>query len=388
MLAIRAARLFDGSSPTVSERALVLIESGRITAVEHGAVEPPAGAEIIDLGDVTLLPGLIDVHVHLGFDATEHAVDTMNADSDGQLLLRMAHAAREALHHGVTTVRDLGDRDYLGVTLRDWYRTGTEVGPEIIAAGPPITLTGGHCWFMHGEVDGVLGVRKGVREHVKRGADVIKIMATGGNMTPGTNPMEAQFTVEELAAAVEESHRLGRQITAHAHGAPGIARAVEAGVDSIEHCSFQTPTGIKGDDALIEQIAAKGIYAAPTIGRPRSDDLPPEWVARQAASLELVGHMHRMGVKLVTGTDAGIRGVPHYSALYSVINFSRAGLSNAAALATATSVAAESCGIAERKGRLATGMDADLLAVSGNPLDQITDITNVAAVFRAGMRVR
>src|SRR5581483_544893 len=230
MRALRAARLFDGADPTLVEHPLVLIEDGRIAAVHPGRREPPPGTEMVDLGDVTLLPGLIDTHVHLGFDAGRTPVARMLADDDTVLVLRMRRAARRALAAGITTVRDLGDRGYLGLALRDWFRAGEESGPEIVAAGPPITVTGGHCHFMGGEADGEIEVRRAVRARVKQGVDVIKIMATGGQMTPGTNPLAAQYTVAELSAAAEEAHRLGRTITAHAHGVAGIAAAVEAGV--------------------------------------------------------------------------------------------------------------------------------------------------------------
>src|SRR5262252_5265520 len=164
MLVLRAARLFDGVHPRLLEQPLVFISDGRISAVESAPTAPPADARVLDLGDATLLPGLIDAHVHLGFDASRDPVAQMRADSDAVLLLRMRRAAQRALAAGITTVRDLGDRHYLGVTLRDWFRAGDELGPEIVAAGPPITVTGGHCFFMGGEADGELEVRRAVRE--------------------------------------------------------------------------------------------------------------------------------------------------------------------------------------------------------------------------------
>jgi imidazolonepropionase-like amidohydrolase len=408
MLAIRAARLFDGTSDRLIARPLLLVENGTITAVEANGVEPPAGLEQIDLGDVTLLPGLIDLHVHLGFDAGPDPVRQMNADDNLTLLLRMAKAARVALQAGVTTVRDLGDRDYLGVTLRDWYRSELDrtlgrdgapsrpggappaprdIGPEILAAGPPITVTGGHCHFMNGEVDGELGIRRGVHERVKRGCDAIKVMATGGHMTPGTNPLAPQFSVPELRAAVEEAHRLNKRLTAHAHATAGIELAVEAGVDGIEHCSFQVEDGLRAEQSLIERIAAARIAVAPTIGRPAWSPMPPAFAARMEQRRAIIGRMHRAGCVLVTGTDAGIAGVPHDAAPWQVRAFADAGLSNAEAIRTATAVAAEAAGIGERKGTIAAGKDADLLAVAGNPLESLAAIHDVRAVFRAGLRV-
>jgi imidazolonepropionase-like amidohydrolase len=387
MLALRAARLFDGTRETLVERPLVTIDEGRIVSIESGAVQPPAGAEVVDLGDVTIMPGLIDVHVHLGFDAGDDPVARMIADDDGALLLRMRLAARVALKAGITTVRDLGDRNFLGITLRDWFRSGAEQGPEVLAAGPPITVTGGHCYFMNGEADGEQGVRVAVRERVKRGVDVIKIMATGGHMTPGTNPLVPQYTVAELAAAVEEAHRLGRKLTAHGHGASGIARAVEARVDGIEHCSFQVENGIHADQALIDRIAAYRIAVAPTIGRPPGRPLPPVMEARREARNEVLQRMHRAGCFFVVGTDAGIRDVPHDSAPWAIRAFAEVGLSNVQALRTGTSNAAIACGIADRKGTLAPGTDADLLVVGGNPLQDLAALHDVRAVYRAGVPV-
>lgn len=387
MHAIRAARLFDGQAMVLVERPLLLVDNGKIRSVQSGAPSPPDGVPLTDLGDVTLLPGLIDVHVHLGFDASSDPVARMCADDNATLLLRMAHHARRALNAGITTVRDLGDRNYLAIALRDWYRAGHELGPEVIVAGPPITVTGGHCHFMGGEADGELAVRRGVRERVKRGVDVLKIMATGGMMTPGSNPLLPQFTTGELTAAAEEAHRLNRRITAHAHGTPGIARAIEAGVDGIEHCAFLTPDGPVPDPALIEQLARTRVAVCPTVGpgweRPRT----PELAARYEARARLLEHMHRAGVNLVGGTDAGIAGVPHDSLPAGLRILARCGLSNAQALQAGTSIAADACGLAGRKGAITPGADADLLAVAGNPLDDLNALTRVAAVYRAGRPV-
>jgi imidazolonepropionase-like amidohydrolase len=383
MLAIRAARAFDGVSAHLIERPLLLINDGRIMSVESGSAEPPVEADIADLGDTTLLPGLIDAHVHLGFDASRDPVAQMLADSDATLLLRMRLAARCALAAGITSVRDLGDRSYLGLTLRDWFRGGCELGPEIVAAGPPITITGGHCHFMGSEADGELEVRRAVRAHVKAGVDVIKIMATGGHMTHGTNPSLAQYSVGELRAATEEAHRLGRQLTAHAHGPSGIAVAVEAGVDCIEHCSFRVTGGRQADPRLVERVAERGIAVSPTVG----------FLGQPGALFEsfvpILEHMHRAGVRLVASTDGGVSpNRPHDVLPHAVAFLAHAGLTNAEALAAGTSVAAEVIGVADRKGTLQPGKDADLLAVSGDPLEDPAALLNVRAVYRAGHRVR
>jgi imidazolonepropionase-like amidohydrolase len=386
MLVLRAARLFDGVNLRLIQQPLVFVDGARITAVEPGPIEPPSEAEVLDLGDVTLLPGLIDAHVHLGFDASLDPVAQMQADSDATLLLRMRLAARRALAAGITTVRDLGDRHYLGIALRDWFRTGSDLGPEIIAAGPPITVTGGHCHFMGGEADGELEVRRGVRTRVKAGADVIKVMATGGHMTPGTNPALPQFTVAELAAAVEEAHRLGRRLTAHAHGPQGIASAVDAGVDCIEHCSFRVPGGRAPDPRLVERIAEQRIRVSPTVGA--TPGASSTMSALAESFVPILEDMHRSGVILVGSTDAGVSlSKPHDVLPHGIAFLAHAGLTNAEALAAATSVAADACGVADRKGAIQVGKDADFLAVGGDPTLDIAALLDVRAVFRAGQRV-
>ncbi len=210
-LVLRAARLFDGQRSI--DDATVIVDGGRIAAVEPRRTEPPLDADALHFGDATLLPGLIDTHVHLGFDGSADPVGQMKADDDGALLLRMRLAARRSLAAGVTTVRDLGDRGYLALALRDWFRGGNEIGPEIQASGPPLTVTGGHCHFMGGQADDEGELRRGVRERATRGVDVIKVMVTGGNMTAGISPMTPQYTVAELAAVVDEAHRFGRSVT-------------------------------------------------------------------------------------------------------------------------------------------------------------------------------
>jgi imidazolonepropionase-like amidohydrolase len=382
VIVLRAAHLFDGT--TFAQAPLVFIDNARIASVCTDTTAVPSDADVMDLGDVTLIPGMIDAHVHLGFDASHEPVAHMRAASDTALLLRMRLAAVTALKAGITTVRDLGDRSYLALTLRDWFNAGNEAGPEIVAAGPPITVTGGHCHFMGGEADGELEVRRAVRERVKSGANVIKIMATGGHMTPGTNPQLPQYSVAELRAAVDEAHRLGRLLTAHAHGPLGIAVAVEAGVDGIEHCSFRVPGGRQPDPHLVEQIAEQRIAVCPTVGA-----LPSDSANILAESfLPILDHMHSSGVRLVGGTDAGISlGKPHNVLPYGVAFLARAGLSNAQALASATCVAAEACGVSDRKGTIAQGKDADIVAVGGDPARDLSALLDVRAVFRNGVRV-
>ncbi|MCW6007598.1 amidohydrolase family protein [Micromonospora sp. CPCC 205371] len=374
MLAIRAARLFDGQTDTLDP--VVLVDAGRIVAVTGSA---PAGSEIQDLGSATLMPGLVDAHTHLALDASDDPVARVVAASDDDLLDRMRAAARTALAAGITTVRDLGDRGYLSLVLRDELARDPMAGPQVLAAGPPITTTGGHCWFLGGEADGVEGIRAAVRERAERGVDVIKIMATGGELTPGSRADTAQYGPSELRAAVDEAHRRGLPVTAHAHAAGTIIDAVAAGVDMIEHCSYATPD-------VVDTLRAAGTVVSVTVGADPGVPYPPRLVTLLVEYFQMVARLRGAGVPVVCGSDAGIREAkPHGVLPYGVAALvERSGFSPAEALRAATSLAAEACGVGTHKGRVAPGYDADLLAVDGNPLTDITSLTRVRAVFRAG----
>lgn len=374
MLAIRAARLFDGR--TVTRDPVVLVDAGRI-------VEKGSPAEVLDLGDATLLPGLVDAHTHLALDASDDPVGRVVAASDDELLDSMRAAARTALAAGITTVRDLGDRGYLSLVLRDELARDPMAGPQVLAAGPPITTSGGHCWFLGGEADGVEGIRAAVRERAERGVDVIKIMATGGELTPGSRADTAQYGPDELRAAVDEAHRHGLPVTAHAHAAGTIVDAVAAGVDTIEHCSYAT-------DEVIGVLRQAGTVVSVTVGADPRFPYPPRLVTLLVEYFQMVARLREAGVPVVCGSDAGIREAkPHGVLPYGVAALvERAGFSPGEALRAATSLAADACGVGDRKGRIAPGYDADLLAVRGDPLTDITALTRVSAVMRTGRLLR
>ncbi|MEH1124905.1 amidohydrolase family protein [Micromonospora sp. CPCC 206061] len=389
MLAIRAARLFDGLSPVLVEKPTLLVADGRVAAVRASG-EVPAGADVVDLPDATLLPGLIDAHTHLAFDASTDPVGSLASASDGEVLDGMRAAARTALAAGITTVRDLGDRDYLALRLREELAGESTSGPQVLAAGPPITTPRGHCWYLGGEAAGVDGVRAAVRAHAERGVDVIKVMASGGEMTPGTRPHLPQFGLDELRAAAEEAHRFGLPATAHAHSGRAIADAVTAGFDSIEHCSFMTEDGVEPLPDVIEAIARSGVMVCATLGVRPGAVPPPRIAARLEEFTALFRRMKQAGVTIVCSSDAGIGpSKPHDVLPYSVLMLIETqGWSAAEALEAATSRAARLCRVEDRKGRLAPGLDADILAVAGDPLTRPRALLDVAAVFREGHRVR
>ena len=336
---------------------------------------------------MTVLPGLIDVHQHLAFDASTNPVAQLEADDDATLLLRMRLAAQRALAVGITTIRDLGDRNYLSLTLRDWFLAGNEAGPRIVASGPPITTTNGHCWFLGGETDGPDGVRHAVRDRVSRGVDVIKVMASGGNMTPTVGPHESQFGRAELQAALEEAHRAGLPLAVHAHGAQAIADALAVGADSIEHCTFFSADGVHADPAILDQLAAsRSVISMTAAVMPGEAIIYPAMRERLTAIFANMRTLHSAGARLVCSSDAGVGpNKPHTALPHGVTTaLPMIGMTNAEALTNVTAFAAEVCGVADRTGTLEPGKDADLLAVAGNPLDDINALHQVVAVFARG----
>jgi imidazolonepropionase-like amidohydrolase len=301
-------------------------------------------------------------------------------------------AAKAALRAGITTVRDLGDRGYLTLKLREELKADPSTGPELLVAGPPITPSGGHCWFLGGEADGIDGVRQAVRDHAARGVDLIKVMVTGGEITPGSVPYLSQYGPDELRAIAEEAHALGLRVTGHAHGAQGVADAVAAGFDGIEHATFMTAKGVHQDPDLFNVMAARRVFVSVPVASTAAQPSPPPGSSvakRFKAILAGLQTMRAAGVAITVSSDAGIAATkPHEVLPHGVAQIARNGFNTAEALRAVTSVAAESCGLGNRKGRIAQGYDADLLAVRGDPLTDPTDLRNVAAVFRAGKPIR
>jgi imidazolonepropionase-like amidohydrolase len=386
MMLLTARRLFTGTTEDVLHDQVLDIDDGRIVDIRPRQSIPP-GDDVVDLGDVTLLPGLIDVHQHLAFDASTDPVARLEADDDTTLLLRMRLAAQRALAVGITTIRDLGDRSYLSLTLRDWIVDRNEIGPRILTSGPPITTTQGHCWFLGGETDGVDGVRQAVRDRVAHGVDVIKVMASGGNMTPTVGPHESQFGPLELRAAADEAHAAGLPLAVHAHGAQAIADALDVGADSIEHCTFFSADGVDADPRVLEQLAASRCVISMTAAViPSGAVVYPAMRERLAAIVDNHTALYRSGARIVCSSDAGVGpNKPHTALPHGVSTFLPSiGMTNAQAITNVTAFAAEVCGIADRTGTLEIGKDADILAVTGNPLEDITAIHDVVAVFARG----
>ena len=379
---LRGARLFDGDR--VRDGG-VLVDGPRVVGLVDG--DPPSDAEVVDLPGCTVLPGLVDTHVHLAFDASPDPVATLAARCDEEATSQMVRAGRAALAGGVTTVRDLGDRDYLSLPLR-----GRPDLPTVVAAGPPITTPLGHCHFLGGRTaDTVDDVRRAVRERADRGCDVVKVMASGGTMTPGTRQEDTQFARDVLAAAVDEAHRLGLPVTAHAHGTAAIEDCLAAGVDGMEHVSFWTADGVDDRPDLRQALAVSGIAVGATVGMlplPPGLAPPPGLLARVGRFVANTRDMVERGAVVVAGTDAGIAPVkPHDVLRTAVGQLADLGMTPVEALRTVTSVAARVVGLGASKGRLAAGYDADVLVVDGDPFADPAAIHRIRAVYARGRLV-
>ena len=379
---LTAPRVITGSA-TVADGAVVLGDRTVVWAGTAGALpDDYAALPRTDYPGSAIMPGLIDSHVHLGFDGGPDPAARMRAETDEQQLVLMLRNARDLLGVGVTTARDLGARAYLDVVVREAIAAGLARGPRLVAAGPPVTVTGGHCWFMGGEADSEDDLRRIVRTHHKRGADLIKVMATGGFMTAGSAPWYAQFTADQLAVIVTEASRVDKPVAAHAHGLEGIRRAVRAGVTTIEHCSWVTETNDRRfDEQLAAQIAERGIVVCPTI------NVNAPYVAELTGITagQYVPALRDLGVRIIAGTDAGIDNTPHHQyagGLAAMVTL--LGLAPADVIAMATTEAAAVLGVGEVTGRLAPGYDADLIVVDGDPLADITAVGRLRRVIARG----
>src|ERR1051326_2205544 len=400
-IAIKAARLFDGTSDSVITNATVVVTGNRIVGVNVAA---PAGAQVIDLGDVTLLPGFIDAHVHLTGESGENFYLDFFQDVMRQPAEQAFYAgsyARKTLEAGFTTVRNVGPSDYIDVGLRNAINAGLTPGPRILTAVHAISATGGHGDGtpippargvpQNGPIDGVCNgpaeCRAAVRYQIKYGADVIKFMPSGGVLSL-SDPVDApELSQEEMNAIVEEAHHWGRKVAAHCHGDAAAKMATAAGVDSIEHGSF-----LKAD--TLATMHDKGVYLVPTLLAGdwlagRLDKFPPAIAnkarAAVAARSEMFRNALKANVKIAFGTDSAVS--PHGLNAREFALMTGLGMTPAAALRSATSVGAQLLGLAD-VGSVAAGKFADLVAVPGNPLDDIHQTEHVVFVMKDGVVYR
>jgi imidazolonepropionase-like amidohydrolase len=385
-LILVGATLIDGTGAPPEAGRAVVVADGRIADIVPAA-RAPAGP-VLRLDGLRLVPGLINCHVHLCLGAEADPVRPLLDDPPGLTTLKAALRARRTVEAGVTTVRDLGGKDYLEFSVRRAIADRLLPGPRVLAAGRGICMTGGHGWWFGREADGPDDARKAVREQLKMGADVIKIFATGGVMTPGVEPGSPQLTDSEIRAAIDEARRAGRRVAAHAHAASGIRACVDAGITSIEH-------GVFVDQDLATRMKQTGVYLVPTLVAPaaiaaggEAAGIPAFMVRKARAVLEAHGRGFelavRTGVPIAAGTDAGTPLNAHGSMVPELALMVRYGLSPMDALRAATSSAAAALGLEREVGRVAPGFVADLLAVEGDPLVDIAALAQVRLVLANG----
>jgi len=399
--AVRCGKLLDvRSGQMLSDQAVVFDASGTITAVgSSSATKLPSGVTATDLSNATCLPGLIDVHTHLTGDPSNHGYSRLGISVPREAITG-AKNARLTLRAGFTTVRNVGAHGYTDVALRDGIDAGDIEGPRMLVSGPALGITGGHCdnnllpsefhYKSDGVADGPWAARAKVREVVKYGADVIKICASGGVLSKGDQPGTPQYSLEEMQAIVDEAHKLGRKVAAHAHGTQSIKDAIRAGIDSIEHSSLIDEEGIAlakqhgtylvfdiyNDDYILQEGAKAGML-------PESIEKEKKLGRLQRENFR---HAHQSGAKLAFGTDSGV--YPHGDNARQFGKMVEWGMKPVEAIQAATVNAADLIGWAGNIGALETGHYADLIAVSGDPASDVHVLESVKFVMKGGAIVR
>ena len=413
---IKPGRIIDGLGGPPSEGTAVVIKGSRILWVgpeeQLGTrVAPPevqqaaAEGQTWDLPQCTLLPGLIDCHTHTNMPGDGRTGEEVDQDTDDVRLLRSAQNVRLALQSGVTTLCDCGAWNRTAFSLKEGIALGIVEGPRMRVAGRPITVTGGHLWFMGGEVDGADDIRKHVRQLIKEGADLIKVAASGGS-TLTSDPFRPAFTVEELTALTGEAHNRERPVAAHCRSTVAINHSLDAGVDMIFHCFLHDPdSSYRFDQATAQRLADSGVWVNPTLGLGKPmmsqlqlkrdrEGLSPEEdfnLNRMEEFLRIstdqFGRLIGIGVKLIGGSDAGWSNGKFGNFQGELLAMHNVGLSPMQAILAGTRDAAAAMGTLDSVGTIEAGKEADLLLVDGNPAQDITDLRRVASVFLGGQRV-
>ena len=406
----KASRVANAELTAWLEDHAVVVEDGRIASVLPQASLADSSSEahrVYDLGDVSLLPGLVDAHCHMHCSATEDAPELILSEDVSRFLMRSTIAMRKALVAGTTTVRDLGAKNEVAFPIRDAIHAGAIPGPRLICSGAAITLTAGHCWFFGIEADTPREVMVALQRQARLGAGVIKIMATGGMFTTTSNPRGTQYPAEVLAGAVEEAERFGLPVAAHALSAAGVRNCAEAGVHHLIHArwlSADPDKGLEYDPRVTDQIVEKGLWVDPTIGhillgeeeRERMGAPPTAPHSMVSANtptvedhLETIREMDRAGVRFMAGLDMGMQHAGHDRSAANAWAFHDwLGWDEWRAIRTCTAVTAEAPGIEDTVGALRPGLAADMAAFRGNPARSIRDLDVADSVIQAGRPVK
>jgi imidazolonepropionase-like amidohydrolase len=402
-LIVRASRLLDGTGGPLVADPTVVVHRGMIRGVYAGPpprADWPPDAAVAEFPGHTLLPGLIDAHVHLVLPGDGTPFETSVRETDGVLLAAAIRNAQTALRAGITTLRDCGGMRDTTLELRRAQRLGYAVLPRLHLCRCPVTITGGHCWYFGGEADGPEAMRQMVRRLVKAGVDYVKIMGSGGG-TLGTYSSRPSYTVDELRAAVEEAHRLHRRVGIHCTCAEATRNALAAGADHIEHALFLAEEGGRQrfEPDVADAVAARDVAVTSTlcVGRylidalsARSHPAPEEraglerWGRMHDANLDNTRRMRGAGVRYVAGTDAGWRFTPFDGLATELELLHHAGATASEAIVAATSAAAAAMGLGAEVGTLREGLHADMIAVPGDPLERLAALRRPAMVMLGG----
>jgi len=397
---LRAGRVLDVKTGQTLTNQAIVIENDKIVSIgPASAAKPASGAKVIDLPNATILPGLIDAHTHLTGNPKDVGYSALGISAPREALIG-AHNAKTTLEAGFTTVRNVGAGGFSDVALRDAINDGDVPGPRMLVSGPALGITGGHCdnnllpyeWHAteDGVADGIAAVQHKVREDIKYGADVIKICATGGVMSKGDDPNASQYTIEEMKAIVAEAHRLGRKVAAHAHGAQGVIWASDAGIDSIEH-------GHLMNDESVATLKKNGTYLVPTLylmdwhRENAAKTNLPDFIRKKMEMVSEQGQNNAKkafaaGVKIGFGTDAAV--YPHGLNAHEFAVYVRLGMTPLQAIQTSTINDADLLGWTDKVGTLDSGKFADIIAVYGDPLQDITTLQHVKFVMKGGEVVK
>jgi imidazolonepropionase-like amidohydrolase len=380
----------------ILEHATVLVEGEKIVKVAQGSISLPPTAEKIPLDGMTLLPGFIDAHVHICLDGSPDPITALLNENQTVTTLKAAQAARRTLMAGVTAIRDMGGKDGIDIGLRQAIRSGLIPGPRMLASGRLICMTGGHGWQMGREANGTDEVRRAAREQIKAGADTVKLMATGGVMTPAVEPGSEQLTEAEMRAGIEEAHKAGRKTATHAMGTRGILNALRAGIDSIEH-------GVYLDEEAVALMAERSIPLVPTISalyfietKGIEAGIPAYAVEKTLAvkphHLASVRMAREAGIPVAAGTDAGTPFNLHGQNLSEIkLLVDYGGFSPQQAIEAGTRISARVLGMEDKLGTIEEGKLADIVLVQGNPLDDIgllQEPENIRLVMKGGVLVK
>lgn len=395
---IRAGAIIDVDAGAILDNRTIAIEDGVIVAVTPSSGESVAeGGTLIDLSGYTVLPGFIDAHTHLLSDSDDHGLNSLVVSLPEATINGVKNAAT-TLQAGFTTVRNVGAPGYADVALRDAIAAGEVVGPRMLVSGPPVGITGGHCSDNNllpyeygvtetGVADGPWEIRQMVRQNVKFGVDLIKTCSTGGVLSAGTRLDAVQYTLEELEALVDEAHNHGRRVAVHAHGNAGIRNAILAGADSIEHASFLSDDVIElakehGTRFVMDIYVTEHILTEGEANGVLPESLDKEREVGQIQR-ESFTQAHAAGVEMVYGTDSAV--YPHGDNARQFSRMVQFGMTPAEAIRSATVSAADLLGVGDQVGRIAEGLQADLVAVSGNPFENISILEQVEFVMKGGV---